>query len=79
MGTGLSISRIQTERRDLGREGRTQPQGKVVKYRSGDLGWGEACGSVNVTGLSCDPLKKECTQNVILFGNRIVSSVITMR
>ena len=78
MGTGLSISRIQTERRDLGREGRTRPQRKVVKYRSGDLGWGEACGSVNVAGLSCDPPKKECTQNVILFGNRIVSAVIAM-
>lgn len=70
MGTGLSVSRIQTERRDLGREGKTRPEGKVVKYRSRGLGWGEACGSVNVMGLSCDPLRKECTQNVILFGKQ---------
>ena len=47
VGTGLSVSRIQTERRDLGREGKTRPEGKVVKYRSRGLGWGEACGSGN--------------------------------
>lgn len=50
VGVGLSISRIQVERRDLGRESRTRPEGKVVKYTSGDLGVGGACGPASAMG-----------------------------